>query len=79
MRDPGVGVAVVDKARARRFDLQIPVRYRANGDGDWHRGTTRNISRSGVRSRGRIGLNPIPLLRWHCNSPAKSVWSTLPR
>jgi len=34
--------------RAQRFDLHLPVRYRADSDGDWHKGTIKNISRSGV-------------------------------
>jgi len=41
-------VSLSDRDRPQRFELQIPLRYRANGDGDWRTGTTRNISRSGV-------------------------------
>jgi hypothetical protein len=48
MLDTIGGAAVGDKARAQRFELQIPLRYRADGEGNWHRGTTKNISRSGV-------------------------------
>ena len=46
MLDAGRGVAVADKAWARHFELQIPLRYGANMENDWHRITTRNISRS---------------------------------
>jgi len=41
-------VSPSEKTRAQRFDLHIPLRYRTDGEGDWHKGTTRNISRSGV-------------------------------
>jgi hypothetical protein len=58
MRDAGIGVAVADRARARRYELQLPLRYRANADGDWHRGTTRNISRSGVLFHGEDWAEP---------------------
>jgi hypothetical protein len=43
---------VDEKARARRFELQFALRYRTNGDGYWRKGTTRNISRSGVLFHG---------------------------
>jgi hypothetical protein len=49
---------VGDKARARRFELQIPLRYRADGEGDWHLGTTVNISRSGVLFQGEDWTEP---------------------
>jgi hypothetical protein len=58
MLDAEDGVAVTDKERARRFELQIALRYRANGGGDWHRGTTRNISRSGVLFQGEEWAEP---------------------
>jgi hypothetical protein len=58
MLDAGSGIAVGDKARARRFELQIPLRYRADGEGDWHWGTTRNISRSGVLLQGEDWAEP---------------------
>jgi len=41
-------VSLSEKTRAQRFELQIPLRYRNDGEGGWHEGTTRNISRSGV-------------------------------
>ena len=34
--------------RAQRFDLQLPLKYRLIGDRSWRRGTTENISRSGL-------------------------------
>lgn len=45
-------VAVAEKARAQRFELQFSVRYRLNGDGPWRRGMTRNISCSGMLFQG---------------------------
>ncbi|MBZ5513351.1 MAG: PilZ domain-containing protein [Acidobacteriia bacterium] len=35
-------------ARAQRFDLQLPLRYRAVGEAAWHEGRTDNISQTGV-------------------------------
>ena len=34
--------------RSARFDIQVPLRYRALGAGDWLTGTMANISASGV-------------------------------
>src|SRR5258708_18743795 len=46
------GSSVVEKKvppfRARRFNLQLPLRYRPLGDKSWRPGTTENISRSGL-------------------------------
>jgi PAS domain S-box-containing protein len=38
-------------SRAKRFNLQIPLKYRPVGDMVWRKGTTENISRSGVLFR----------------------------
>ena len=46
------------KERARRFALQIPLRYRANGDSHWHRGFIKNISSSGVLFQGEDWTEP---------------------
>jgi len=54
---PG-GVTVCEKTRAQRFDLQIPLRYRTHSDESWHRGTTRNISRSGMLFHGEDWAEP---------------------
>ena len=35
-------------ARAQRFQLRLPLRYRRLGEPQWHVGTTENISRSGM-------------------------------
>jgi hypothetical protein len=50
--------------RARRFPIHAPVRYRTS-DGLWHRGTTENISRSGLLLHADEGLTldtPIELV-----------------
>jgi hypothetical protein len=39
------------RARAKRFSLQIPLRYRINGDRAWREGQSENISSSGVLFR----------------------------
>jgi hypothetical protein len=39
-----------------RFDVQLPIRYRREGHGQWLRGTTVNLNRSGVLFRGKRGL-----------------------
>jgi hypothetical protein len=52
-------------ARARRFAVRAPVRYRAHAGGRWHSGTTENVSRSGVLLRGDASLTtdtPIDLI-----------------
>lgn len=46
-----VGQSARDRPRAARFNLRIPIRYRASGEVDWGEGTTENISRSGVLFR----------------------------
>jgi hypothetical protein len=58
MLDAGEVSSVADKGRARRFELQIALRYRANGEGRWHRGVTRNISYSGVLFHGEDWAEP---------------------
>ncbi len=40
------------KTRARRFVLQVPLRYRVTGEDRWHRGESENISTSGVLFSG---------------------------
>ncbi len=45
--------------RAKRFSLQLPLKYRPLGEQAWHTGTTENISRSGMlfRAEGIIPTN----------------------
>jgi hypothetical protein len=49
---------VADKAWARCLELQMPLRCRADGEGDWRRGTSRNISRSGALFEGERWAEP---------------------
>jgi hypothetical protein len=46
------------KNRAQRFGIQIHLRYRLNGGSKWWKGTTENISRSGVLFRGEEFAEP---------------------
>jgi len=45
-------------SRARRFALDVPLRYRARGEKQWHDAQTENISRSGVlfRTQGVLDI-----------------------
>jgi PAS domain S-box-containing protein len=45
-------------ARAQRFQLQLPLRYRRLGEKQWHIGTTENISRSGMLFQADQLLSP---------------------
>ena len=38
-------------SRAQRFNLHLPLKYRLVGEGNWRKGTTENISRSGMLFR----------------------------
>jgi len=44
--------------RAQRFNLQLPLRYRCLGEPGWRKGTTENISRSGLLFRAEEALQP---------------------
>jgi PAS domain S-box-containing protein len=44
--------------RARRFNLQLPLRYRPLGEKSWRPGTTENISRSGLLFQAEELLHP---------------------
>jgi len=44
--------------RARRFNLQLPLRYRPLGEKSWRPGTTENISRSGLLFQAQEMLRP---------------------
>jgi hypothetical protein len=46
------------KNRAQRFGIQIHLRYRRSGESKWWKGTTENISRSGVLFRGEEFAEP---------------------
>jgi len=72
MLDASGGAGPSEKARAQRFELQIPLRYRAGGEIDWHRGTTRNISRSGVLFQGEDWAEPRSHLELNLRLPREN-------
>jgi len=72
MLDAKSGAALGEKSRARRFELRIPLRYRADGADDWHTGTTRNISRSGVLFQGDDWAEPCSALEMTLLLPKES-------
>jgi hypothetical protein len=53
MLDSRGDVPLAGKEGGQRFELQIPPRYRVNGDNKWRRGVTKNIGYSGVLFRGK--------------------------
>jgi hypothetical protein len=57
--------------RARRFNLQLPLRYRALGEKSWRPGTTENISRSGMLFHGEEMLHPNEQLEISLVLPAE--------
>jgi PAS domain S-box-containing protein len=52
------GERKVPPFRARRFNLQLPLRYRPLGEPNWRPGTTENISRSGLLFQAEDFLQP---------------------
>lgn len=58
-------------ARAKRFQLQLPLRYRRLGDKQWHIGTTENISRSGMLFQADQLLPPSVQLEINLVLPAE--------
>jgi len=58
MSDAIGGITLIDKTRAQRFGLQIPLRYRTDSEGGWHEGTTSNISRAGMLFHGEDWAAP---------------------
>jgi hypothetical protein len=49
---------VQSKERARRFSIQIRLRYRLKRERAWREGRTENISRSGLLFRGEAFVKP---------------------
>jgi PAS domain S-box-containing protein len=58
-------------ARAQRFYIQLPLRYRRLGETDWHVGTTENISRSGMLFEADELLQPAVQLEINLVLPAE--------
>jgi signal transduction histidine kinase/CheY-like chemotaxis protein len=61
--------------RAPRFKLHIPIRYRPVGQQSWRKGTTENISRSGLLFHAEEVFQPArsSKLTWCC-PPKLPVW-----
>jgi hypothetical protein len=49
---------VADEAWAHCLELQMSLRCRADDEGDWRKGTSRNISRSGALFEGEHWAEP---------------------
>ncbi len=58
-------------ARAQRFQLHLPLRYRRLGETIWHEGTTENISRSGMLFQADEVLQPSSQLEINLVLPAE--------
>ena len=58
-------------ARAQRFQLRLPLRYRRLGETQWHVGTTENISRSGMLFHTDDVLQPNSQLEINLVLPAE--------
>src|ERR1035437_10051484 len=58
-------------ARAQRFHIQLPLRYRRLGEKQWHVGTTENISRSGMLFEADELLQPSAQLEINLVLPAE--------
>lgn len=61
----------VPPARAQRFQLHLPLRYRRVGENQWHVGTTENISRSGMLFHTDDVLQPNSQLEINLVLPAE--------
>jgi signal transduction histidine kinase/DNA-binding NarL/FixJ family response regulator len=58
-------------ARAQRFYIQLPLRYRRLGEKEWHVGTTENISRSGMLFEADELLQPAAQLEINLVLPSE--------
>jgi PAS domain S-box-containing protein len=57
--------------RAQRFNLHLPLRYRRLGEPGWRKGTTENISRSGLLFHAEEVLQPAAQLEINLVLPAE--------
>jgi len=57
--------------RAQRFNLHLPLKYRLVGEGDWRKGTTENISRSGMLFQAEEMIPPNAMLEINLVLPAE--------
>src|SRR5579863_8909628 len=58
-------------ARAQRFQLHLPLRYRRLGEQNWHEGKTENISRSGMLFQAEEAVQPSVQLEINLVLPAE--------
>jgi hypothetical protein len=58
-------------ARAQRFQLHLPLKYRRLDEEKWHRGETKNISRSGLLFQSEDVLQPNVILEINLVLPAE--------
>jgi PAS domain S-box-containing protein len=68
---PTVHARHAPPARAQRFSLHLPLKYRRLGETQWHVGTTENISRSGVLFQADDVLQPNSVLEINLVLPAE--------
>ena len=68
---PTARVRHAPPARAQRFQLHLPLRYRRLGETQWHVGTTENISRSGLLFQTDDLLQPNAQLEINLVLPAE--------
>ncbi len=61
----------IPPARAQRFQLHLPLRYRRLGENKWHEGKTENISRSGMLFEADEILQPAAQLEINLVLPAE--------
>jgi len=66
-----VSTREVASTRAQRFQLHLPLRYRRLGENAWHKGTTENISRSGMLFTADEVLQPSSQLEINLVLPAE--------
>jgi PAS domain S-box-containing protein len=68
---PTTRVRQAPPARAQRFQLHLPLRYRRLGEAQWHVGKTENISRSGLLFQTDDVLQPNSQLEINLVLPAE--------
>jgi CheY-like chemotaxis protein len=68
---PDARVRHAPPARAQRFQLHLPLRYRRIGEVEWHVGKTENISRSGLLFQADDALQPNSQLEINLVLPAE--------
>jgi hypothetical protein len=68
---PDARVRHAPPARAQRFQLHLPLKYRRLGETQWHVGTTENISRSGLLFQADDSVQPNAVLEINLVLPAE--------